>query len=86
MRKVWEKIVKAILAVPEDKRLHFAVSLIIAAFCCITLDMGAWCVVPVFFIGFIKEFIDKWRGGAFDWYDLIADLAGGMVISLFAII
>jgi len=84
--KLWNWLVSLIEGVGRDKLYHFIAGMAIAAFFCITLGMQAWCIVPAIFAGFIKEFIDQWRGGTFNWKDLLATVLGGLLISLFAII
>lgn len=83
--KVWDALVNWLNSIRRDRLYHFICGLIIAAFACITLHLGVWCFVPVLFAGFVKEFIDQWRGQAFDWVDLAATMVGGLLIALFAI-
>ena len=83
--KVWDALVNWLNSIRRDRLYHFICGLIIAAFACITLHMGVWCLVPVLFVGFVKEFIDQWRRQAFDWVDLAATMVGGLLIALFAI-
>ena len=56
--------------------------MIAAAFCLIILKMYV-CIWPVLFVAFIKEFIDVWQDGNFDWIDLLATVLGGLVVQLF---
>lgn len=81
---MWSKLMALLAGIPVDKYLHFIAGLIISAFFCITLGMKV-CIVPTIFAGFIKEFVDEWRYGGFDWYDLLATCLGGLIIQLFAI-
>ena len=83
--KVWDALVNWLNSIRRDRLYHFICGLIIAAFTCITLHLGVWCIVPVLIAGFVKEFIDKWRGQSFDWVDLAATMVGGLLIALFAI-
>ena len=85
MRKIWNKIVAFISKVPYDKWLHFICGLIIAAFFNIVLGMKV-CIVPAIFLGFCKEFFDKWTSDQWDWWDFVATVSGGLVIQLFAIL
>ncbi len=83
--KVWNWLVGLLNKVRRDRLYHFICGLIIAAFFCVTLHMK-FCVWPVFFAAFIKEFIDLWQDGNFDWIDLLATVIGGAVIQLFVIL
>ena len=83
---VWTALVEGLKEISRSTLYHFIAGLIVGAFACITLGIGAWCFVPVFVVGFIKEFIKLWRGGAFGWMNLATILSGGLLISLFAVI
>lgn len=83
---VWQALVAKMREISRSTLYHFITGLIVGAFACITLGIGAWCFVPVFVVGFIKEFIKLWTGGAFGWMDLATILSGGLLISLFAVI
>jgi len=85
IKRIWDWLIERLNSIRRDRLYHFIAGLIIAAFFCITLKMGVWCFVPVVFAGFIKEFIDQWRGQDFDWVDFAATLAGGLLIALFAL-
>jgi hypothetical protein len=55
----------------KDKIKHFAISAAIVFSC--SLFMPLWVgVILALAIGFVKERLDK----VFDWYDIIADVAG----------
>ena len=84
MRKIWDKFVAWLLSIPADKRLHFAGGLIIAAFFAIALGMK-FCIWPVIFFAFGKEFFDQWTGGKFDWLDLAATMAGTILPQVFVL-
>ena len=83
---VWTALVEGLMEISRSTLYRFIAGLIVGAFACITLGIGAGCFVPVFVVGFIKEFVKLWRGGAFGWMDLAAILSGGLLISLFAVI
>lgn len=68
-----------------DKLYHIIAGLIVGAIFITVLPMPAP-IVPVIFAGFIKEFIDQWRGGRFDWLDFTATLLGGAVIQILNLI
>ena len=68
--------------VRRDRLYHFIVGLIIGAFCAMVLHVE-WAWWPVLAVAFIKEFIDRWNDGNFDWVDLLATVAGGLFIWLF---
>lgn len=92
MRNFWDKIrrffnsawawlIGALGSVRRDLLYHFIAGLLIAAVFGISLGMGVWAFVPALFAGFIKEFIDQWVGGSFDWKDLLATVLGGAILS-----
>ena len=83
---VWTALVAGMKEISRSTLCLFMAGLIVGAFACITLGIGAWCFVPVLFVGFIREFVRQWRGGAFGWMNLAAILSGGLLISLFAVI
>jgi len=63
----------------RDRLYHFIAGLIFAVIAALVFHIE-WAIVPVFFIGFIKEFIDLWRDGNFDWIDLLATVLGGAIV------
>jgi len=83
-RKIWDAIVSFIGKVPKDKLLHFIAGLVIAAFAALVLGMKA-CFIPALFAGLLKEFFDLWTTDKWDWGDIVATLAGGLVIFAFAL-
>ena len=88
MRKIWDKIVAWILAIPADKKLHFVAGFIIASFFGLALGMKA-VIVPAIFAGFLKEFFDAWTspsGEGWDWGDLLATALGGVLAQLFVVL
>ena len=85
IRKIWDWIVKQLYKVPFDKWLHFMAGVLLAAFFCITLGMKV-CSWPLLFIGFAKEFFDKWTTEKWDWYDYLATMIGAIVIQLLVIL
>lgn len=85
MKKIWDWLVGLLNKIRRDRIYHFIAGLIVAAFFCIVLKMK-FCVWPVLFVAFIKEFIDQWQDGNFDWIDFAATVCGGLLIQLFAVI
>lgn len=85
MRKIWDKIVAWILAIPADKKLHFVAGFIIAAFFGLALGMKA-IIVPAVFAGFIKEFFDLWTTKKWEWWDFAATCFGGLLAQLFVVL
>lgn len=88
MRKIWDKIVKWLLSIPSDKRLHFVAGLIVSAFFAVALGMKV-CIIPAVFAGFFKEFFDAWTsktGEGWDWGDLLATCLGGVLIQVFVLL
>lgn len=94
MRKIWNKIVEWLLAIPQDKRLHFAAGMIIAAFFAVALgrEFSFWLIggyrpfvwiAPVLVLAVLKEMIDGWTGGSFEWLDILATALGGLLIVIF---
>ena len=79
MKTMIQKCWQWLIALPKDKLWHVIAGLIIGSFFAIVLPIEAP-IVPVIFAGAIKEFVDQWRGGAADWHDFVATLAGGAVI------
>ena len=85
IRKIWDAIVRFIYKVPYDKLLHFIVGLFVASFFNVSLGMLV-CIIPALFAGVLKEAFDYWTTNQFDWLDLVATVAGGAVIQVFAIL
>lgn len=79
--KIWNWIVGLLNKVRRDRLYHFICGMIIAAFCLIVLKMYV-CFWPVIIVAAIKEFIDLWQDGDFDWIDLLATILGAMVIQI----
>ena len=65
--------------VRRDRLYYFIAGLMLAAIFVLVLPTE-WAIVPVFFIAFIKEFINLWRDGNFDWVNLLATCLGGAYI------
>lgn len=70
---------------PVEKYLHVIAGMFIAALFAITFNVKA-CIVPAFVAGFLKEFIDLWRNGPFDWKDLLATTIGGLLLQIIVIL
>lgn len=83
--KIWNWFVGLLNKIRRSRIYSFIAGIIIAAFFAIVLSMS-FCVWPVFFVGFGKEFIDLWLDKDFNWIDLAATVAGGLIIQLFVII
>jgi len=84
IKKIWNWFVGLLNKVRRDRLYHFICGLIVAAFFFIICKMTV-CIVPVVFAAFIKEFIDTWQDGNFDWIDLLATVIGGAVIQMLVI-
>lgn len=82
MKKIWDWFVGLLNKVRRDRIYHFVAGLLIALFFLFVLKMR-FCVWPVLFIGLIKEFIDNWVDGNFDWVDLAATVLGGLIVQAF---
>ena len=85
MRKIWDKIVKWILSIPQDKKMHFVMGYIIASFFGLALGME-WVIIPALFAGLIKEFFDKWTTDVFEVWDLVATILGGLLAQIFVLL
>lgn len=85
MRKIWDKLVEWLSAIPSDKKQHFVAGTIIAAFFALALGMKA-AVVPAIAAGIIKEFFDKWTTDTWEWGDLVATILGGLLIQAFILL
>ena len=48
---VWTALVEGMKEISRSTLYHFIAGLIVGAFACITLGIGAWCFVPVFVVG-----------------------------------
>ena len=84
-RKIWDAIVSFISKIPYDKWLHAIAGMVIGSFFCIALGMK-FCIWPVIFAGFIKEFFDLWTTGEWEWWDLAATCIGGLIPQIFVLL
>lgn len=82
MKDLINKIFNWLTHFGKDKYIHAWCGTLIAAAFYILLGMKV-CIVPVVAAAFLKEFIDEWRYGGWDWKDFIATLIGGGFIQLF---
>lgn len=85
MRKIWDKIVALLVAIPQDKKMHFVAGLIIAAFFALAPGMKA-AIVPAIAAAFIKEFFDQWTTGKWEWWDFAVTCLGGLLIQVFILL
>jgi len=85
MRKIWDKIVAWLVAIPQDKKMHFVAGFIIAAFFALALGMKI-AIVSAIFAGLIKEFFDKWTTEKWEWWDFAATCFGGLLIQVFILL
>lgn len=85
MRKIWDAVVRWLVAIPSDKKYHFGAGVIIAAFFSLALGMKV-AIVPAIAAGFIKEFFDKWTSGVWEWWDFAATCLGGLLIQVFILL
>ena len=86
MRKIWDKFVSLLYKVGIDKWYHFIAGVLLAA--CIFIVFGwRWGPAVVSLIaGIAKEVFDIITTKVYDWQDLAATLAGGLLVQLFVII
>lgn len=85
MRKIWDKIVSWLLAIPRDKELHFLGGVIVAAFFAIVWGFPLP-ILAAALAGLIKEAFDKYTTGVVEWSDFFYTCAGGLVIQAFALL
>ena len=94
MRKIWDKIVGWLTAIPMDKWLHFIAGMIIASFFAVALgeEFMEWIVggyrpfvwmAPVLLLAVLKEMFDGWTTQRFEWGDILATAIGGMLVVCF---
>ncbi len=85
MRKIWDKIVGWLVAIPTDKKMHFVAGAFLSAFFAISLGMKV-AIIPAIVAGFIKEFFDKWTTDTWEWWDFAATCFGGLLIQGFVLL
>ena len=85
MRRLWDKIVSWLHAIPEDKRMHFVCGFIIAAFFCIVFGMKL-CFIPALIAGAAKELYDKVTTKVWEWKDFLATCLGGLLCQVFVLL
>lgn len=86
MRELWDKFVKLLYKVGQDKWFHFIAGLIIAA---LPVIVFCWSWSPMVFsaaAGIGKEVFDIVTTKTYDWKDLVATLCGGLVIEVFVLL
>ena len=94
MRKIWDKIVGWLTAIPIDKWLHFLAGMFIAAFFAVALgnEFMNWLLggnypfvwmAPVLALAALKEMFDGWTTGRFEWGDIFATALGGLLVVCF---
>lgn len=86
---MFKNLSNILASIGKDKWAHFAISLalILVIYAIGSIWLGPVASAPAFVIalgvGFLKEYIDKKKGGTYDPYDIIADFIGcflGLVI------
>lgn len=85
MRRLWNKFVAWLLAVPQDKRLHFAAGFAAATFAGMVFGV-IWCGAVAVGAGVLKECYDTVCGERWDWLDLLATSLGGVLPEAFALL
>lgn len=81
MKRLFDRFWRWLAAVPQDKLWHVIAGLVVGAFFAVVLPIEAP-VVPVIFVGAIKEFVDDWRTETSDWRDFVATVSGGGLIQV----
>lgn len=84
LKAIYNKLVKWLANIPNDKLLHFIAGMIVAAFFSIVIiETAVACVLYSAFVGAIKEAVDEWKKpGAWSYADLLATTFGGLVIQI----
>lgn len=72
-----------IAQIPYDKLLHFVAGMLITACVAIFPGMENIAFVGAIVAGIAKEVRDKITYGGYDWKDLAATIAGGVIMQLF---
>lgn len=85
MQNIWNWFVGLLDKVRKSRLYCVIIGLIVAAFFAIVCGM-AFCVWPVLFVAFLKEFISVFLGKGFDVWDFAAMIIGGLFIQLFVIL
>lgn len=81
------KINELIRNIAKDKLLHFIAGALCSAFVAFVVPTGRWwCVAGAIVAGIGKEVVDQLRYRGFDWRDIVATFAGGVVIQILAIL
>lgn len=75
----------------HDKLSHFIAGCLIALITWLLIIQVDYIVLytptlTAMTIGFVKEYIDNWKGGKFDWKDFFATFAGGGLTNLILIL
>lgn len=86
MRKLWDKFVAMLYKVGQDKWFHFIAGLIVAAAMVIWTGWSWSALIAAASVGIAKEVFDIITTKAYDWKDLVATFAGGVLIWLIALI
>lgn len=85
MQNIWKWIVGLFDKIRKNRLYCIILGLIVAAFFAIVCGM-AFCVWPVLFVAFLKEFICVFLDKGFDVWDFAATIVGGLIIQLFVIL
>ena len=79
------KILNVLGTIKADKLLHFIAGMLITALVAVVFTHFAPLAVAVAVVaGFAKEAYDEWSYGGWDWDDLLATVAGGVVMQIIA--
>lgn len=82
MRKLWDKIVRLLYKVGEDKWFHFIAGVLAAAAAAFAFNVWYAPLAAAAGIGLLKEVFDLCTTKVVDWKDWVATTAGGAVITL----
>ena len=78
-----KRLLNFVANVPHDKLLHFIAGMLITALVAVVFARFAPLAVTVAVVaGFAKEAYDEWSYGGWNWEDLIATVAGGVLMEL----
>ncbi len=82
---IWNWFIGLFDKVRRSRLWSVILGLVVAAFFAIVCGM-AFCVWPVLFVAFLKEFISVFLDKGFDLLDFLAVIIGGLIIQLFVIL
>lgn len=86
MRQIWDRFVKWLLSIPQDKRMHLSLGMLIAAFVVIALHQPWWALVSAMIAGCCKEIFDWVTTKTVEPADFWWTSGGGLIIQAFVVV